>query len=70
MSETYCVLYQDARMRRPAKRLSMAYDSLDRAINAAFNIAERQFEPLEIRGSEGTLIKASELSQAITICAA
>jgi hypothetical protein len=48
----------------------MAYDSLDRAINAAFNIAERQFEPLEIRGSEGTLIKASELSQAITICAA
>jgi hypothetical protein len=33
----------------------MAYDSLDRAINAAFNIAERQFEPLEIRGSEGAL---------------
>ncbi len=69
MDETYCVLYRDSHAHHPASRLSMAYMSLDLAINAAFRISEKHFEPIEIRGSEGTIVKSSELMKAIAICA-
>jgi hypothetical protein len=69
MDETYCVLYRDSQSRHPASRLSMAYMSLDLAINAAFHIAEKHFEPIEIRGSDGTIVKTSDLMKAIAVCA-
>jgi hypothetical protein len=69
MDETYCVLYRDSHSRHPASRLSMAYMSLDLAINAAFHIAEKHFEPIEIRGSDGTIVKTSDLMKAIAVCA-
>lgn len=69
MDETYCVLYRNNPSGRLASRLSMAYTSLDLAINAAFLIAEKQLEPIEIRGSDGTVMKAPELMKAIAICA-
>ncbi len=69
MDETYCVLYRDSHSRHPASRLSMAYMSLDLAINAAFHIAEKHFEPIEIRGSDGTIVKTSALMKAIAVCA-
>ena len=69
MNETYCVLYRNSHSGQTAAHLSMAYNSLDLAINAAFRIAEKQLEPIEIRGSDGTIMKAPELMKAIAICA-
>jgi hypothetical protein len=66
MSESFCILYQDAQ-RQPAKRLSMAYGSLESALSAAYDIAQLQFEPIEIRGTEGTLIGKRELEKAIMV---
>lgn len=69
MEVSYCVLYRSTLSGQTNPRLSMAYLSLDLAINAAFLIAENQLDPIEIRGSDGTIIKASELMKAISICA-
>ena len=69
MDVSYCVLYRNDQSGRIVPRLSMAYVSLDLAINAAFVIEQNQLEPIEIRGSDGTLIKAPELMKAIAICA-
>lgn len=68
MNETYCVLYRNCQSAHSAARLSMAYLSLDLAINAAYRIAEKQLEPIEIRGSDGTVMKGPELMKAIAIC--
>lgn len=69
MQVSYCVLYRNGQAGQIVPRLSMTYDSLDLAINAAFVIEQNQLEPIEIRGSDGTLIKAPELMKAINICA-
>lgn len=69
MDVSYCVLYRNSRCGQSNARLSMAYLSLDLAINAAFRIAEKQLDPIEIRGSDGTIMKAPELMKAIAICA-
>ncbi len=70
MSESFCVLYQDVQHRRPVKKLSMAYESLGLAINAAFNIAQREFELLEIRGSDGSHMGKADLDKALIVAAA
>ncbi len=67
MPEAFCVLYMDLRLSPPAKRLSRSYESIDSAINAAFVVAQHHAEPLQIRGSEGTLIEKAELYKALSI---
>ena len=69
MDVSYCVLYRGVHADPCASRLSMAYFSLDLAINAAFNLAEQHLDLIEIRGSDGTIIKAPELMKAIAVCA-
>ena len=69
MEVSYCVLYRNGQPGQMIPRLSMAYVSLDLAINAAFVIEQNQLETIEIRGSDGTLIKASDLMKAIAVCA-
>ncbi len=69
MEVSYCVLYRNTLSGKTNPQLSMAYVSLDLAINAAFLIAEKQLDPIEIRGSDGTIIKAPELMKAIAISA-
>lgn len=69
MEVSYCVLYRNGHNGQMISRLSMAYISLDLAITAAFLIAQNQLEPVEIRGSDGTIIKSRELMKAIAICA-
>ncbi len=65
MREAFCVLYKDLRQDPPAKRLSGCFASLELAIEAACDVALTQAEPLEIRGSEGTLIEKAELQKAL-----
>lgn len=69
MEVSYCVLFRNGQSGHIVSRLSMAYLSLDLAINAAFLIAQKQSEPIEIRGSDGTIIKAPELMKAIAVSA-
>ena len=70
MSEAFCVLYRDLRRTPPAKRLSQSYSSLELAIGAACEVAEQDAEPVQIRGSEGTVIDRAELAEFIAAMAA
>ncbi len=67
MPEAFCVLYKDLRHDPPAKRLSRSYDSLESAINAAFVVAQHEAEPIQIRGTDGTLMEKAELYKALSI---
>ena len=70
MSETFCIRYQDIRTRRPVQKISMAYPSRDLALNAAFLIKEKDFDLLEIRGSEGSLLTKIDLEKALCVATA
>jgi len=70
MYEAFCVLYRDLNRAPPARRLSQSYDSLELAIGAAYDVAQRNAEPMQIRGSEGTIIEQAELAEAIAAMAA
>ncbi|HXY57492.1 MAG TPA: hypothetical protein VEH76_02825 [Methylocystis sp.] len=69
MYEAFCVLYRDFSRAPPAKRLSQSYDSLELAIGAACDVAQRNAEPMQIRGSEGTVIERAELAELIATVA-
>jgi len=70
MSETFCIRYQDNRSRRPVQKLSMTYPSRDQALNAAFLIKQKEFDLLEIRGSEGSLLTKIDLEKALCVATA
>ena len=70
MSEKFCIRYQDVRALRPIQKLSMAYASRDLALNAAFLIKEKDFDLLEIRGSEGSLLTKIDLEKALCVATA
>jgi len=70
MSETFCVRYQDTRLRKPVQKISMTYSSRDQALNAAFLIKEKNFDLLEIRGSEGSLLTKFDLEKALCVATA
>ena len=70
MFEAFCVLYRDLGRTPPVKRLSQSYGSLELAIRAACDVAQRNAEPMQIRGSEGTVIERAELAEFIAAIAA
>jgi len=65
MVERFCVLYLDHRAEPPAKRLSISYDSVEMALSAARALTVLSGEPLQIRGSDGTVIEQRDLQAAI-----
>jgi hypothetical protein len=69
VSEAFCVLYKDGGD-PPSKRLSRSYASLEQAISAAREVFRRKAVPLQIRGTEGTVIEKAELEKAIAVLAA
>jgi hypothetical protein len=48
----------------------MTYPSRDQALNAAFLIKEKNFDLLEIRGSEGSLLTKFDLEKALCVATA
>ena len=48
----------------------MTYSSRDQALNAGFLIKEKNFDLLEIRGSEGSLLTKFDLEKALCVATA
>jgi hypothetical protein len=65
MSEAFCVIYRDLRSDPPRKKLSCSYESLEQAVVAASEFRRRMGAPMQIRGTEGTVIEKAELERAI-----
>jgi hypothetical protein len=70
MSEAFCILYQDRPGAPASRKLSRSYETLELALRAAFEILRRDAEPLQIRGSEGTVVEKIELQEALALAGA
>lgn len=70
MFESFCIVYRDGPANGSLQKLSSLYFSLEAAINAAFLISQKNYEVLEIRGSEGSVMSKTVIERALFVSAA